>query len=379
MIDVTNAEGRRDSDMPLQLATPSEGNVPPVVDSDYALPPSRVLTRVLLRRLGRHANRLATRQSQRLRTLFPPRRHSVPISVVSPPVHIAQQPENEAPSDCQPKSRFPIGHYYSPMYDTNELARRHHRLWPTAPDETPGMDWRDAHQLSLCRDAFAPQRHMEFNEEPSGNPADYYILNDYYPPLDAWVLEAMLRHFQPRNMIEVGSGFSTLVSARVNRELLGGQTHLTCIEPNPRQFLLDGVPGVSALRVEQVQDTPLDLFTELHANDVLFIDTSHVVKTGGDVTWLYHEILPRLSVGVVVHIHDVFLPREYPESWVMEGWGWNEAYLVRSFLSFNHAFEIIWGTQYMLDYHKPELFAAFPCLNRYGTRGGSSFWIRRRS
>lgn len=124
-------------------------------------------------------------------------------------------------------------------------------------------------------------------------------------------------------MIEVGCGFSTLVSARVNREDLSLGMELTCIDPYPKPFLADGgVGGIGGFRVEKVEDAPIELFQELGDGDVLFIDTSHTVKTGGDVTTLFHEILPRLRPGVLVHIHDIFLPHEYPEPWVMEGWGW---------------------------------------------------------
>lgn len=115
----------------------------------------------------------------------------------------------------------------------------------------------------------------------------------------------------------------------------------------------------------------------LEKDDILFIDTSHTVKTGGDVTWIFHEVVPRLAPGVLVHIHDMFLPGEYPEPWVMEGWGWNEAYLVRSFLTFNNAFEIIWGTVYMIMNHHDDVLAAFPGVLRYLTSGGGSLWIRR--
>ncbi len=152
---------------------------------------------------------------------------------------------------------------------------------------------------------------------------------------------------------------------------------LTCIEPYPQQFLLDGVTGVTDLRIERVQETPLDLFSELSAGDVLFIDTAHTVKTGGDVVWIFQEIIPRVAPGVLVHIHDVFVPGEYPEQWVMDGWGWNETYLVRAFLSFNEAFQVVWGQQYMLHHHLDELQRAFPALERYPP-SGAALWIRRR-
>lgn len=284
------------------------------------------------------------------------------------------------PNTVRPPStanRFPIGHYYSPMYDASELAARRDQLWPVGPRETVGIDWREDQQLELCREVFARQEKLEFVDEPSDDPTEYHALNDQYPPLDAWVLAGMLEHFRPARMIEVGSGYSTLIGARINRERLRTAMELTCIEPHPRQFLLDGVPGVSGLRVEQIQDTPLELFEELSAGDLLFIDTAHTVKTGGDVVWIFQEIIPRVAPGVLVHIHDVFVPGEYPEQWVMAGWGWNETYLVRAFLAFNQAFEVVWGQQYMLYEHLDELLRAFPALERYSP-SGAALWIRRR-
>ncbi len=235
-------------------------------------------------------------------------------------------------TSSSPVNRFPIGHYYSPMYDARELAGEHERIWPARPREAVGIDWRSDRQLELCMDVFARQVKFDFIEEPSEDHTEYHALNDQYPPLDAWTLSGILQDIRPTRMVEIGCGFSTLVSARTNRERLDASMHLICIEPFPRDFITAGIPGVTELRIERVQETPLELFSELTAGDVLFIDTSHTVKTGGDVVWVFQEIIPRLGDGVLVHIHDVFIPGEYPEPWVMEGWGWNESYLVRSFL-----------------------------------------------
>jgi predicted O-methyltransferase YrrM len=277
--------------------------------------------------------------------------------------------------------RFPPGHYYSPLPDTRELGAepRHAEVWPTRPRETPGIDWRDEDQVALCREVFAEQRRLEFADEQGDDPTEYFVGNDQYGAFDAWLLEAFIRHLRPRRMIEIGSGFSTLVSARVNRELLELSMHLTCIEPYPRPFLVEGVPGVSELRIEKIQETPLDLFAALGENDVLFIDTSHVAKTGSDVVWLYQEVVPRLRPGVVVHIHDVFAPGEYPEAWVLDGWAWNELYVVRAFLAFNTAFQIELGAQYLLEHHPEIVRAAFPEMReaRYAAPGGAALWVRR--
>ncbi len=273
--------------------------------------------------------------------------------------------------------RFAPGHYYSPMYDARQLAQRREQIWPQQPREMPDVEWRDKAQVELCEEVFAAQPSFELRREESADPSEYWALNSQYPPLDAWVLAALLRHLRPTKMVEVGSGYSSLVTARVNRETFQAEMDFVCIEPYPRQFLVDGVDGITDLRVEQIQDTPLELFEDLSDGDILFIDTSHTVKTGGDVVWLFHEIVPRLAPGVYVHIHDIPLPGDYPESWVMDGWGWNESYLVRSFLSYNNAFEIIWGSHYMLQNHRESVLRAFPEFSQYANRGGASLWIRR--
>jgi predicted O-methyltransferase YrrM len=279
---------------------------------------------------------------------------------------------------AEPQVRFEVGEFYSPMYDTRELEQIKDRLWPAVPPETPGIDWRDQEQLALCTDGFANQTFRRFPEE-AADEGEFSVKNGQFPVLDAWVLEGMLRHHRPRRMIEVGCGYSTLVTARVNREELAGEMDLICIDPYPKPFLAAGnVGGIREIRPEKVEEAPLELFEQLGENDVLFIDTSHTVKTGGDVTWLFHEVLPRLRPGVLVHIHDIFLPHEYPQQWVFEGWGWNEMYLVRSFLLFNSAFEIVWATAYMFTYHRERVAAAFPDYPDQGPMIGASMWIRRR-
>jgi predicted O-methyltransferase YrrM len=291
-------------------------------------------------------------------------------------------PQSQAQQPIAPAT-VPIfvepGHFYSPIPDPRQLMvePERSRIWPATPPETPGVNWRDEDQVVLCREVFARQKRMKLAETPTPNPADFYLTNDAYPPLDTWILEGMLRAIKPKRMIEVGSGYSSLVTAAVNRTYLGYDLNFTCIDPNPEDFLVPGVAGIDELIPAQVQQVPTARFEELGDGDVLFIDTAHTVKTGGDVPFLYNQVIPRLAPGVFVHLHDIFLPLDYPQPWVFEGRAWNEQYLVQSFLAFNDEFEVVFGAIWMLTFHPEEIREAFPGLERFKYTG-SSLWLRRR-
>jgi predicted O-methyltransferase YrrM len=291
----------------------------------------------------------------------------------------ATSPAPNTAADERPLLCWPLDHYYSPVPDNRTLAREpaRSRVWPASPPETPGIDWCDAQQVALVADEFARQSELTFPDGPTGDRRDYHAQSDMFSRLDASVLAAMLRHLRPGRMIEVGCGWSSLVTARVNREYFDGGLHFTCIEPYPPEFLNDGIDGISELIVSPVEQLRLDTFAKLGTGDVLFIDTSHTVKTGGDVVYLFGEVLPRLSPGVLVHIHDTFLPWDYPQEWVFDGRAWNEQYLVRAFLTFNSAFRIRLGVGYMSLFHPDVLASWLPSYpEKYGD-GGGSLWIQR--
>ena len=203
----------------------------------------------------------------------------------SPQKHEADAQRVNTAEPVVVKSYFPPGHYYSPVPDLSKLAREPtlSRVWPRKAHPTPGVDWRGQAQIQLCRDAFAQQTPMHFPPEATDDPLQYFGANGMFSPVDGWILQALLRHLRPKRMIEIGSGYSSLLAAQVNREFLDEQMRFTCIEPHPRPFLLEGVPGITDLRVEEAQDVPLDFFDELGEGDVLFVDTSHAVKTGGEL------------------------------------------------------------------------------------------------
>lgn len=314
-----------------------------------------------------------------LRNLAERRRRVLPSTgqPSAPPAAQTRPPEplvHEPPLLC-----WPLDHFYSPVPDNRALMREpaHSRVFPPVPAPTPGIEWRDDDQVALLRDHLSRHR-LDFPDGTTDDARDYHIDNGMFSRLDAWMLQAMLRHFGPGRVIEAGCGWSSLVTARVNREFFDARVRFTCIEPYPPDFLGEGIEGISELVVSPVQVVPVERFLELGAGDVLFIDTSHVAKTGGDVVFLYQEVLPRVAPGVVVHIHDIFLPWDYPEEWVRTGRAWNEQYILRAFLTFNSAFEILLGVPYMRRYHPEVLAAAIDGYPEKFLPGGGSMWLRRR-
>ena len=284
-----------------------------------------------------------------------------------------------APADV-PLFYWPsLTHFHSPVPDTRVLsqARTRARVWPEQPPERPGIDWRGERQLALLGE-LAKQAPMQIPEEPTGDPLEYFAPNPSFGYYDSWAMGAMLRHLKPARMVETGSGWTSLLAARVNREHHAGAMDITCIDPYPQDFLRDGVEGIARFVKQPVEEMPLSVFEALAAGDVLFIDGTHVVKTGGDVVYLFGEVVPRLEPGVVVHVHDIFLPRDYPEQWVLSGWGWNEQYLLQAFMAFNPEFEILLGTAWLAANHPEAMIEAAPAPTQSHHRLEASLWFRRR-
>jgi len=175
-------------------------------------------------------------------------------------------------------------------------------------------------------------------------------------------------------IIEVGSGFSSLVAAEAIAR--NENSALICIEPFPLDFLRQGFPGLHSLIEKKVEDIDLEFFSQLDSGDILFIDSSHTVKIGGDVNFLFLEVLPRLKPGVLVHFHDIFLPFDYRRDWVMDELRfWTEQYLLQAFLSFNSEFEVLMANSYLAHRYMEDFKAAF---SNSPSWGGGSFWMRRK-
>lgn len=280
---------------------------------------------------------------------------------------------------CPPRIRsaHENGHFYSPVVNPAELDAE--RIWPTQP-QILGIDFDDAGHERILRETFPrfmPDYDYPERLEETPELRDFYTRNSQFSWLDARAFFVLLREWRPRRVIEVGSGFSTLLAADVNRRFFDGGADIACIEPYPRAFLRNGVPGVTRLIEEKVQNVALDEFAALQAGDILFIDSSHVAKTGSDVNFLYFEVLPRLASGVRVHIHDIFLPHDYPREWVLgENRSWNEQYLLRALLMHSAGFRVVFGCSYAF-WRFPELVCAALAHPKGHAFAGGSFWIER--
>jgi predicted O-methyltransferase YrrM len=269
------------------------------------------------------------------------------------------------------------GHFYSPYPDLAEIRERAGEIWKPL-DSAPGIDLRETQQWALLDDLAGLAPDLPFaDSESSIATGRYRPDNRPYVLGDAVVLAAMLRHLGPRRYVEVGSGWSTAVALDVRDHYLD-DTEIICIDPYPTR-LLDVLAGENpaqfSLRRESVQDTNADVFDQLEAGDVLFIDSTHVVRAGSDVNHLVFEILPRLAPGVAVHVHDVFDGFEYPRRWVEERRAWSEAYLVRAFLQFNDAFAVTLFTSWLHARDPARYLSALPQARQ---NPGAQLWLTRR-
>jgi GT2 family glycosyltransferase len=207
---------------------------------------------------------------------------------------------------------------------------------------------------------------------------NFYYENDYFSYGDAIMLGLITLEFRPRRILEIGSGFSSAAMIDLNEQSFGGSIELNFVDPFPGR-LLDLLSKDSPYRSRicscPVQSVPDEVFKRLQRNDILFIDSTHVSKMGSDVNRLVLEVLPLIEPGVLIHLHDVFYPFEYPPSWITdENRSWNEAYLLRAFLEFNEHFEILFFNHFAVRSFRPIIQEQIPLFLK---NGGGSIWLRR--
>jgi predicted O-methyltransferase YrrM len=277
------------------------------------------------------------------------------------------------------KTWYPPGHYYNPLVDAEELGKRADSVFKPMRKDIPGVEVNEAAQLELLNELKTYYKELPFPEE-QGSKTRYYLANGVYPYSDGIFLYLMMRHYAPKKIIEVGSGFSSAVMLDTNDHFFDGQINLTFVEPYPERLysLLKGSDkSHNQILVQPVQEVPLETFEALEANDFLFIDSSHVSKTGSDVNYLFFEVLPRLKPGVLIHVHDIFTPFEYPKEWVLKPntwFGFNELYLLRAFLMYNQDFVIVMFNTFLEAHHAEWFKKEMPlCLKN----PGGSIWIQK--
>lgn len=290
----------------------------------------------------------------------------------------AQKAELEAEAARRVGTWMPPGHFYSPITFTEEIKLREDEIWKKPmPDRViAGVDLNEEAQLKLWDEFTGYYREQPWTAARQEG-LRYFFDNENFAYADALFLYYMLRHLRPRKLIEVGSGYSSAVTLDTNELYFDNAIDCTFIEPHPDllfALIKEEDRGRIKVMPERVQDVSLDVFAQLDDGDVLFVDSTHVAKTGSDVNHLFFNILPRLKSGVHVHFHDIFYPFVYPKEWEYEGRSWNETYLLRAFLQYNSAFRIYLYSGFLQYFHYDEFMKDMPLSM---IRNGASIWIKK--
>ena len=264
-------------------------------------------------------------------------------------------------------------HYYSPLVFPSDL-----RLDQWNKRQISGLDLNESGQLSLLEQFHYKDELLAIPLEDQGS-RQFYYHNGSYESGDAEYFYNIIRHFKPHRIVEVGSGYSTLLAMRAiennRKDDPSYSCDHVCIEPYERPWLEQ--TSATVIR-EKVEMCPDEIFDRLRDNDILFIDSSHVIRPQGDVLHEYLHILGRLSYGVLIHVHDVFTPYDYPAELVIGTRNmWNEQYLLEALLCFNQQFEVIGAVNWLSHVHRDLLVEACPVLMREPLREPGSFWLRR--
>jgi predicted O-methyltransferase YrrM len=252
-------------------------------------------------------------------------------------------------------------HYYVPLADIPGLKRTK-QLW-AKKSELPGVDSDLDKQVNSLYQICKP-----YQEEYAGNHNFRYATEHHFGPgygyIEAQALHGVIRHYKPRRIIEVGSGVSSycmLKALEKNKEEFGSDFKMTLIEP----YASDELQALDQAELIQkpVQNVPFEVFGELTAGDLLFIDSSHTIKPGSDVNYLILEVLPRLRPGVIIHFHDIFLPYDYPRNVLNSYFQWMETSLLRAYLVHNQRAQIIFCLSQLHYDRQGDLRKVFPEYN----------------
>uniref|UniRef100_A0A6C0D004 Methyltransferase n=1 Tax=viral metagenome TaxID=1070528 RepID=A0A6C0D004_9ZZZZ len=293
---------------------------------------------------------------------------------------------------------WPPGHFYSVIPNISKNSKELSKSSTTIITPFIGLDFHDDRHLSIFEDLPHYLRFFDqiFGVTPFENNEDLYqqigerwerfhysLMNESFEGMDARLLFYFLQKNKPKRIIEIGCGNSTLLLLNT-KKMFGLEVEITCIEPFPNPFIKKmHAEGHIHLMENNLQDIELTLFSKLEENDILFIDSSHVGKYKSDVLFYFLEIFPLLRKNVLIHIHDIFFPYDYPQSWLKEGRFWNEQYFLFTFLQYNTKFSIVFGNKYCeykfpdqlkeLQRHSYEIQHGF--IKKDDVFSGGSLWL----
>lgn len=267
---------------------------------------------------------------------------------------------------------FPVrDHYYEPLFDKKYLR------CPLSQDRNlTGIDWNIKEQIDILN-LFYYNTELEKISRTKQKDLDFFIDNGAFESGDAEYWYNLIRLKKPRRILEIGSGNSTLMAMRAIKaneyEVSSYSCQHTCVEPYEMPWLEK--TGISVIR-QKVEEVGKEVFMELGSDDILFIDSSHIIRPQGDVLFEYLELLPTLKKGVIVHVHDIFSPKDYPEQWVVgDVRFWNEQYLLEAFLTSNASWKVIGALNYLHHNFYEKLHEKCPFLVK--DREPGSFYIQK--
>jgi hypothetical protein len=301
------------------------------------------------------------------------------VLVFSPAAYLVARLRGRAPLSRAILDKFEIGiirhHYYEPLVFAGDTCEEN----PPKERRLPGIDLNEVGQLTLLQNFTYATELLAIPVQKSAVDC-FGFYNGAFEHGDAEALYSIIRYFKPRRMIEVGCGQSTLMAGLAVAQNLRDDPAYRCehvgIEPFEQPWL-DRL-GVRIIR-EKIECCPDEMFKSLESGDVLFIDSSHIIRRQGDVLHEILYLLPQISRGVLIHIHDIFLPRDYPSEWaIFDRRLWNEQYLLEAFLTLNKEFEVVCALNWLSHNRRKEMEVAFPMMAQRLDAEPASFWIRRK-
>ncbi len=271
-------------------------------------------------------------------------------------------------------------HYYLPIPQYEDMPRESYEKL----SEMAGVKINDKKIIEFMENEllYMEEFRNNFTISKNGNNS-FYLINGSFMAVDAHIYYNIIRANKPKKIIEIGGGNSSILAQfalEKNYKNENIKSELDIIEPYPRKALIENISKSNKIITQKVQSIPLENFMELEKNDILFIDSSHVLRANGDVQYEFLEIIPRLKSGVFVHIHDISLPKAYPKVYYDTELFYNEQYLLQAFLAFNSNVEVIWPGNYMMINYPEKMHKIFPEIKnmrkKYPNSEPVSFWFK---